>query len=100
MGSLCGLTGIALRAAGRRDCRWAGSAAGLRRSGRFRTPGPARARRPFGDVTLGEWVAEYLEAHQGERVTVAKLRWLLGKATAELSEVRLTELSPVRVCAW
>jgi hypothetical protein len=31
-------------------------------------------------LTLGEWVEEYLEAHQGERVTVAKLRWLLGKA--------------------
>src|SRR5436190_14997736 len=33
-------------------------------------------------LTLGEWIEEYLEAHQGERVTVAKLRWLLGKATA------------------
>jgi hypothetical protein len=29
-------------------------------------------------LTLGECVAEYLEAHQGERATVAKLRWLLG----------------------
>jgi hypothetical protein len=51
-------------------------------------------------LTLGEWVEEYLEAHQGERVTVAKLRWLLGKATAELGEVRLAELSPEQVCAW
>jgi integrase len=51
-------------------------------------------------ITLGEWVAEYLEAHQGERVTVAKLRWLLGKATAELGGVRLAELSPEQVCAW
>jgi integrase len=51
-------------------------------------------------MTLGEWVEEYLDMHQGERVTVAKLRWLLGKATAELSEVRLTELSPEPVCAW
>ena len=34
-------------------------------------------------LTLGEWVEEYLDAHRGERVTVAKLRWLLGKATAE-----------------
>jgi integrase len=50
--------------------------------------------------TLGEWVAEYLEAHQGERVTVSKLRWLLGKATAELGGVRLAELSPEQVCAW
>jgi hypothetical protein len=50
-------------------------------------------------MTLGEWVEEYLEAHQGERVTVAKLRWLLGKATAELGGVRLFELSPEQVCA-
>jgi hypothetical protein len=40
-------------------------------------------------ITLGEWVEEYLDTHQGERVTVAKLRWLLGKATAELGGVRL-----------
>jgi integrase len=51
-------------------------------------------------LTLGEWVEEYLDAHQGGRVTVAKLRWLLGKATAELGEVRLAELSPEQVCAW
>src|SRR5215216_5860194 len=51
-------------------------------------------------LTLGEWVEEYLEAHQGERVTVAKLRWLLGEATPELGDVRLAELSPEQVCAW
>lgn len=51
-------------------------------------------------LTLGEWVEEYLDAHAGERVTVAKLRWLLGKATAELGDVRLAELSPEQVCAW
>src|SRR5207248_5777700 len=51
-------------------------------------------------LTLGEWAEEYLEAHQGERVTVAKLRWLLGKATAELGDLRLAELSPEQVCAW
>jgi len=33
-------------------------------------------------------------------IQVAKLRWLLGKATAELGEVRLAELSPEHVCAW
>ena len=55
---------------------------------------------PSTTLTLGEWVEEYLDTHQGERVTVAKLRWLLGKATAELGEVRLAELSPERVCAW
>jgi integrase len=51
-------------------------------------------------LTLAEWVEEYLGAHQGERVTIAKLRWLLGKATAALGEVRLTELSPDQVSAW
>jgi integrase len=51
-------------------------------------------------LTLVEWVEEYLGAHQGERVTIAKLRWLLGKATAALGEVRLAELSPDQVCAW
>jgi integrase len=51
-------------------------------------------------LTLGEWVVEYLNTHPGERVTVAKLRWLLGKATAELGEVCLAELSPEQVCAW
>ena len=51
-------------------------------------------------LTLGEWAQEYLQTHGGERVTVAKLRWLLGKATAELGDVRLAELSPEQVCAW
>ena len=51
-------------------------------------------------LTLGDCVEEYLDAHDGERVTVAKLRWLLGKATTELGEVRLAELSPAQVCAW
>jgi integrase len=53
-----------------------------------------------GTLTLAEWVEEYLDAHQGERVTIAKLRWLLGKATAALGEVRLAELSPDQVSAW
>ncbi len=51
-------------------------------------------------LTLAEWVEEYLDAHQGERATVAKLRWLLGKATARLGDVRLADLSPEQVCAW
>jgi integrase len=51
-------------------------------------------------LTLGEWVEEYLDTHQGERVTIAKLRWLLGKATGALGEVQLAELSPEQVCAW
>ena len=51
-------------------------------------------------ITLAELVDEYLEMHQAEQVTIAKLRWLLGKATAELGEVRLAELSPEQVCVW
>jgi hypothetical protein len=48
-------------------------------------------------MTLGELVEEYLEIHQAEPVTVVKLRWLLGKATATLGAVRLAELSPKEV---
>src|SRR5438034_10184636 len=39
-------------------------------------------------LTLGEWAEEYLGAHQGQRVAVAWLRWLLGKASAERGAVR------------
>jgi integrase len=51
-------------------------------------------------ITLAELVDEYLEMHQAEQVTIAKLRWLLGKATAVFGEVRLAELSPKDVYAW
>src|SRR6266852_5550129 len=51
-------------------------------------------------ITLAELVDEYLEMHQAERVTIAKLRWLLGKATAVLGEARLVELSPKDIYAW
>jgi hypothetical protein len=52
-------------------------------------PGGGRA-----TITLAEFVNEYLEMHQAAPVTIAKLRWLLGKATAELGEKRLADLSP------
>jgi len=45
-------------------------------------------------------VDEYLEMHQAVPVTIPKLRWLLGKATAELGEKRLADLSPRDVYAW
>jgi len=51
-------------------------------------------------MTLAELVDEYLEMHQAEQVTIAKLRWLLGKATAVFGEARLAELSPKDVYAW
>jgi len=58
-------------------------------------PGGGRA-----TITLAELVDEYLEMHQAVPVTIAKLRWLLGKATAELGERRLVDLSPRDVYAW
>jgi integrase len=38
--------------------------------------------------------------NQAEPVTIAKLRWLLGKATRVLGEKRLADLSPRDVYAW
>ena len=53
-----------------------------------------------GTITLAEFVDEYLEMHQAAPVTIAKLRWLLGKATAVLGEKRLADLTPREVYAW
>jgi integrase len=58
--------------------------------------GPGRG----GATTLAELVEEYLELHQAEPVTIAKLRWLLGKATRTLGEKRIAELSSKDVYAW
>jgi integrase len=51
-------------------------------------------------MTLTELVEEYLDLHLAEPVTIAKLRWLLGKATVTLGEARLAELSQKDVHAW
>jgi hypothetical protein len=51
-------------------------------------------------LTLAELVDEYLGVHQAEPVTIAKLRWPLGKATSALGEVRVAVLRPEQVCAW
>jgi hypothetical protein len=48
-------------------------------------------------MTLDELVDEYLEMHQAEPVTIAKLRWLLAKATATLGESVGGALSKGRV---
>src|SRR5437868_10149297 len=58
--------------------------------------GPGRG----GAITLAELVEEYLELHQAEPVTIAKLRWLLGKATSTLGEERIADLSAKDVYAW
>jgi hypothetical protein len=46
-------------------------------------PGGGRA-----TITLAEFVDEYLEMHQAAQVTIAKLRWLLSKATAVLDRAQ------------
>ena len=101
MGSRCGRTGTGSKVAAPSGRRWAGSrhvaeaetalCKVLDRLG----PGGGRA-----TITLAEFVDEYLEMHQAAPVTIAKLRWLLGKATAELGEKRLADLSPRDVYAW
>src|SRR5439155_12658190 len=58
--------------------------------------GPGRGRA----ITLTELVEEYLQLHQAEPVTIAKLRWLLGKATSALGEKRIADISPKDVYAW
>jgi integrase len=58
--------------------------------------GPGRS----GAITLAEVVEEYLELHQAEPVTIAKLRWLLGKATSALGDKRVADLSPKDVYTW
>ena len=56
--------------------------------------------RPGRQVTLAELVEEYLEVHQAAPATIEKLRWLLGKATAAIGEMRLVELRADEICAW
>ncbi len=51
-------------------------------------------------ITLADLFEEYLGMHQAEPVTIANLRWLLGKATATLGAVKLAELSAKDVYAW
>src|SRR5918995_4081911 len=51
-------------------------------------------------LTLAELVDEYLETHEAAPTTIAKLRWLLAKATRVLGEVRVVDLRPEQVCAW
>jgi integrase len=59
-----------------------------------------RDRRVSRSLTLAELVEEYLAQHDAEPVTIAKLRWLLGKAIAVFGELRLSELHPQEIAAW
>ena len=47
-------------------------------------------------ASLGEFVELYLAQRDTEPEAINKLRWLLGKATAEFGELPLSELAPAR----
>jgi hypothetical protein len=51
-------------------------------------------------LTLSELVAEYLEHHDADAVTIAKLRWLLAKATRAFGDVRIIDLRAEEIIAW
>ena len=59
-----------------------------------------RRRRRARSLTLNDLVAEYLDQHDAEPETRAKLRWLLSKATAKFGSLRLSELESRDVAAW
>lgn len=51
-------------------------------------------------VTLAELINEYLAQHDAEPETIAKLRWLLGKALGPFGKRRLSELRSQEIAAW
>ena len=53
-----------------------------------------------GQITLSELVEEYLEQHEAAPRTIAKLRWLLAKATGAFGERRVVELRSDEIGAW
>jgi hypothetical protein len=59
-----------------------------------------RRKRRARSLTLNDLVAEYLDQHDAQPETTAKLRWLLSKATAAFGTLRLSELEPRQIAAW
>lgn len=51
-------------------------------------------------ITLSELVGEYLAQHEAAPGTIAKLRWLLAKATGAFGERRVVELRSDEIGAW
>jgi integrase len=51
-------------------------------------------------ITLSELVEEYLAQHEAEPRTIAKLRWLLAKATRALGDRRVVDLRSDEIGAW
>jgi integrase len=59
-----------------------------------------RRKRRARSLTLNDLVDEYLDQHDAQPETTAKLRWLLSKATATFGALRLSELEPREIAAW
>jgi integrase len=59
-----------------------------------------REHRVARSLTLSELVETYLAQHDVQEVTLDKLRWLLGKATAVFGERRIGELTSQEIAAW
>src|SRR6266700_5720761 len=59
-----------------------------------------REQRVSRSLTLAELVDAYLEQHDVEPVTIEKLRWLLGKATAVFGDRPVGELRSEEIAAW
>jgi len=54
----------------------------------------------LGQITLGELAEEYLAQHEAEPRTIAKLRWLLAKATRAFGGRRVVDLRSDEIGAW
>jgi hypothetical protein len=50
--------------------------------------------------TLAQLVGEYLDQHEAQPETIAKLRWLLGKSVATFGDRQLFQLCPREIAAW
>src|SRR5579862_6936269 len=59
-----------------------------------------RERRITRRLPLSELVATYLDQHDVQPVTIEKLRYLLGKATAVFGDRALRELTSQEIAAW
>jgi hypothetical protein len=59
-----------------------------------------RDRRITRRLTLSELVETYLAQHDVQPVTIDKLRYLLGKATAVFGDRRIGELTSQEIAAW
>src|SRR3954454_5663494 len=59
-----------------------------------------RERRVSRSLTVAELVEAYLGQHDVEPVTIEKLRWLLGKATAVFGDRPVGELRSEEIASW